>query len=158
MKRAAEIFCAMFLLFAANYPAAAQAKIKADDIRKIILEDGDGFCFDCERATTVRSDGTASYAGGKNSRVRAGRFAGAIGKKEFARLAKRLVDAGFFNLRNRRQGAVSDAATVKITIFYGAGKSKTIENFGASGARRILKIQNAVKSAVAGIAWRKSER
>lgn len=131
----------------------AQSKVTGADIREVILETGDGFCSDCERIITLSADGTATYHGGKNSRVRKGDFSGQIGADVFAQLAKTMIKADFFELEPLYKGTTSDVAAVKITIVYAGGR-KTVENFGRSDEPHLKTITEAVTSVTGKIEWR----
>ncbi len=105
-----EVFLFIFVLttmFGAGNSAFAQT-VAAADINEIVLDTGDGFCADCERVTTLHGDGTATYHGGKNSRLRAGDFRGSIDRKEFEKLADLIIAQDFFSaqrpLRRQRFG------------------------------------------------------
>ncbi len=142
-------------VFAAGNSAFAQT-IAAADINEIILETGDGFCAHCERITTLRGDGSATFHGGKNSRVRKGNFSGDIGKAEFARLAKTIVEAGFFNFKPRYEGKTSDVATVEITVVYSGGR-KTVENFKRSDEPKLKVVEQAFNATADRIKWRNDD-
>lgn len=151
-KRLINFLVAALFLCAAG-SGLAQTKPVAADIREIILETGDGFCFDCERITTLRSDGTATYHGGQKSNFRRGDFYGGFGAAEFARLANAFLEAGFFDLKPRYEGSTSDVATVKITVVYQGGR-KSIENFGRSDEPNLKIIERAFNQAANDIEWR----
>ena len=146
------LFILTFVAVAANRQTAAQT-IKPGDITEIFLSTGDGFCFDCGRITTLRSDGTATYHGEKNSRVRKGDFSGAIGSAEFARLAETFAGAGFFDFKPLYEGTTSDVASVVITVVNSGGR-KTVENFGRSDEPRLKFVERAFNEAAAKIKWR----
>lgn len=151
-----KIFCSIIFALIAAFAANGQAAqmIKVSDITAIILKTGDGFCFDCERITTLRGDGAAKYHGGKNSRVRKGDYSGDIGKTNFARLAKIIVEAGFFDFKLRYEGKTSDVATVEITVVHSGERSKTVENFGRSDEPKLKIIERAFDAATDKIKWR----
>jgi len=140
-------------------PTAAQT-VRPDEITEIILETGDGFCANCESITTLRNNGEASYHGGKNSRVRKGDFSGKISPADFAKLAKTMVKAGFFDLKPRYEGKTSDVATTKITVKYSDGQAKTVENFGASPEPKLKIVERIFNTTTGRIDWRavKTER
>ncbi len=145
----------MIFAVAVNYRTAAQT-VKPSDITEIVLDTGDGFCFNCERVTTLRDDGTATFHGGKNSRVRKGDFSGQISKAEFARLAKTIVEAGFFDFKPRYEGRTSDVATTEITVVYSGGR-KTVENFKRSDEPKLKIVEQAFNAAANKIEWRNNE-
>ena len=132
---------------------AQKTKISVADIREIILETGDGFCFDCERSTTLRAnDARATFHGGKNSRFRRGDSSGEFAAKDFTRLAREFIKNGFFDLEPLYNGTTSDVATVKITVVHANG-SKTVENFKRSDEPRFKKIEQAFNQAAGKIIW-----
>lgn len=143
-------------MFAAGNFAFAQT-VTAADISEIVLDTGDGFCADCERVTTLRGDGTVTYHGGKNSRLRQGDFSGEIGKSEFARLAKTIVETGFFNFKPRYEGTTSDVATIEITVHYSDGRRKTVENYGRSNEPKLKLVEEAFNVAANRIEWRSDD-
>ncbi len=148
------IFVLVTAVAAGNF-ANAQT-VTAADISEIILETGDGFCAHCERITTLRGDGSATFHGGKNSRVRKGNFSGDIGKAEFARLAKTIVEAGFFNFKPRYEGKTSDVATVEITVVYSGGR-KTVKNFKRSDEPKLKVVEQAFNATADRIKWRNND-
>lgn len=150
-----KIYFPLFLFLiitAANHAASAQ-KIRPDEITEIVMETGDGFCADCERITRLSRDGTASYQGGKNSRVRKGGFSGKISPADFKKLAKIITEAGFFELKPCYEGKTSDAATTKITIKYAGGRQKTVEDFGASPEPKLKTVERAFNRTAGKIVW-----
>ena len=145
----------LFILFLTMIAASAfaQQSPTVADIREIILDTGDGFCFDCERVTTLRAGGfRASYHGGKRSRLRSGDFTGELAAKDFAQLAQTFIDNGFFDLKPRYEGTTSDVASVKITVAFNGG-SKTIVNFKRSDEPRLKNIEQAFNRTTAKIQW-----
>lgn len=143
----------LFSVFAADAFAQTKTSIAATDIREITLETGDGFCFDCERETTLRAnDARATYHGGKRSRFRSGDFSGEFAAKDFTMLAQEFVKNGFFDLEPLYKGTTSDVATVKITVVSKDG-SKTVENFKRSDEPRFKKIETAFNAAAGKIIW-----
>lgn len=136
------------------FQTASGQMIQPNDITEITLKTGDGFCFNCGRVTTLRGDGTAAYHGDSRSRHRKGDFTGAIEKTEFGRLAKTVVEAGFFDFKPRYEGNFKDVASVVITVVY-AGGSKTVENFGRSDEPQFKIVEQALKAADGTIKWQK---
>ena len=143
------------LAFAPTVQTSAQI-IHPEKIAEISLATGDGFCADCERVTTLRGDGRATYHGGKNSRLRKGEFSGQISRVTFAFLARTMVDAGFFDLKSRYEGKTSDVATFEITVVY-AGGQKTVVNSGRSGEARIKRVERAFNTVAGTVVWVKTK-
>lgn len=143
----------LFPVLTADAFAQEKTSIAVADIREIILETGDGFCFNCERTTTLRAnDARATYHGGKNSRFRRGDFSGEFAAKDFTMLAQSFIENGFFDLEPRYKGTTSDVAGVKITVIYQNGK-KTVENFKRSDEPHFREIERAFDKAAARIVW-----
>ena len=154
MKKFRLIIFALLIAGATHRQTAAQT-VQPNDIAEIILKTGDGFCFDCGRVTTLRADGTAIYHGERKSRYRQGDYTGAIEKTEFARLAKTVVEAGFFDFKPRYEGKFNDVSSVVIIVVY-AGGSKTVENFGRSDEPKFKIVEQALKAADGAIKWQKA--
>lgn len=155
MRTFSIILLTMFFSLLATGVLAQQKTpvVATADIQEIILEAGDGFCFDCERVTTLRAnDARATYHGGKNSRFRSGDFFGEFAAKDFIRLARAVTENGFFDLAPLYKGTTSDVATIKITVIYTTG-SKTVENFKRSDEPRLKKIERAFNAAADKIIW-----
>ncbi len=143
----------LFSVSAISVFAQKKTSITVADIREIILETGDGFCFDCERETTLRAnDARATYHGGKRSRFRSGDFSGELAAKDFTRLAQSFIENGFFDLEPLYKGTTSDVATVKITVVSKNG-SKTVENFKRSDEPRFKKVETAFNATADKIVW-----
>jgi len=139
-------------VFGLHLETSAQT-VRPGNITEVILETGDGFCADCERIITLRADGSASFHGGRNSRVRAGNFTGGISKKKFAKLSKTIIEAGFFKLKDRYEGDFLDVANVEITIVYTGGR-KTVVNSGRSNEPKLKALERAIDTAASQIQWR----
>ncbi len=145
----------MLLLAIMNVSTPAQS-VKASDITEITLKNDGGFGFERGHEIVLRTDGTAEYFGGRHSYGRKGKHHGQFDKRKFAKLAKLIIEQGFFSLKKRYEADRLDDATVTTSVAYGS-KRKTVQNYGHGGGQKLTDIQIAIETAASEVEWKQVE-
>jgi len=110
----------------------------------------------------LRKEGTAEYEG--FARVeKLGRYRGSIPTVEFERLAKLLVDKGFFDMEPTYRakgpsgrGFVTDAPGISLAVIRD-GKMKSVVDYGRGGPVELREVQAGILDVFKTIPWQKVE-
>lgn len=98
---------------------------------------------------TLRSDGTAVYAGERDV-PKIGKYIGEIGWESFSRLAEAARRHRFFEMRERYATDVMDADSVIVSVVRN-GKRKTVTDYGGVGPDDLWEFQTLIDAVVTNI-------
>lgn len=142
--------------------AGVQAAEEKPVITEITLVRTQGLGIGPRDRLVLRKDDSAEYEG--LSRVeRMGRYRGSIPDGEFERLAKLLVEKGFFDLEPTYRakgpggrGFVTDAPGISLAVIRD-GKSKSVVDYGRGGPAELRELQAAILDISKTISWQKAD-
>jgi hypothetical protein len=138
----------------------ADASAYPAEVTELTLERGPCFGTCPIYRITLRSDGTATYIGW-NHVARIGVYSGTIAAEEFTRLAVEFEDLGFWQLQESYLLPVNDLPVVRTAAIRADSTRRAIRDHGAvgvpgvEGPAGLLRIQAAIDSVAAEIAWEK---
>ena len=106
-------------------------------------------------SATLRSDGLATYTGGRHA-PRTGSHRGKAYFGDFARLALFVEQSGFMQLAGRYTAPWTDDETVVVSITSRDGTTKEVSNYGRFGPPNLWVLERAIDAVVNEIDWKPS--
>jgi hypothetical protein len=110
-------------------------------------------CFGSCPAYTfiIKSDGTFRYKGEKYAQ-RQGEFTGTVPAGEFDHLAQFIKDAGFMQLSDTYERAITDSSTV-YTMIVMSGQRKVISDYAQAGPSKLWAIERLIDDLLIKAHW-----
>ena len=148
-------FGALMVRIAVVVLAIAQAAMAAQKppITEISLQRTECFGTCPVYELILRSDGTATFHGGKNAQL-PGDWTGKLKVQDFAELVGLVDTIGFFNLKDHYEAPVTDSPTAIITVVRGAGR-KRVSNYADSGPLSLSGLAAAIDVVASRTEWEK---